>query len=266
MGEDLIVSVEGVTKKFESPHGLAVLTLDAVSFAVPRGSLTCILGPSGCGKTTLLRMIAGLEQPDEGVIRVGGQPVTGPDAGRGMLFQDYALFPWRTVEKNVEFGLEVRGVSRQKRREIARRFINLVGLDGFESYYPHQLSGGMRQRVAVARVMANDPRVILMDEPFGSLDAQTRAAMQSHLKDLHRVTGKTIVLVTHSVDEALVLGHEVIVLSRRPGAIKDVIRIRPGSGPVSGSHYTGLRSHILDLIDHDGIGGSRPGQQPALAR
>lgn len=211
-----------VTKTFNSEEG-EIKALKDVNLRVNCCEFLCIIGPSGCGKTTLLRLIAGLDYPSSGEIILGGARVSGPSPDRGMVFQEFSLFPWRTVLKNVEFGLEVRGV--QDRRKIAEQYLELVGLQGFENCYPHELSGGMKQRVAIARALATNPSILLMDEPFGSVDAQTRNLLQEELLEIWRRTEKTILFVTHSVDEAVYLADRVAVMSARPGRIIECIKI-----------------------------------------
>lgn len=220
-----MLSLENISKQFENRDALSPLSL-----SVGEGSITCILGPSGCGKTTLLRIIAGLTAPSSGTVMLDNEPVLGPGADRGIVFQDFALFPWRTVRKNIEFGPEVKRLPVEERAQIVRKYLKLIDLAGFENAYPHELSGGMKQRVALARALANDPRILLMDEPFGSLDAQTRNIMQDELLNIWAATEKTIVFVTHSVDEAVYLADKIIVLTARPGAVKaslDVALPRP---------------------------------------
>jgi NitT/TauT family transport system ATP-binding protein len=203
--------------------GDIVLALDGLSCHVAPGALVTVVGPSGCGKSTLLNIVAGLIRPTGGQVLVGDRLVEKPGPDRGMVFQDFAILPWRTVESNIGHGLEIKGVPKPRRREIVRQYVELIGLQGFEGKYPHELSGGMRQRVAVARTLAADPEVILMDEPFAALDAQTRITLQEELLTIAGRTGKTILFVTHSVDEAVFLGDQVLVLSRRPGRIKEAV-------------------------------------------
>ena len=192
----------------------------ALDLSVQAGEFLCVIGPSGCGKTTLLRMIAGLVMPDRGRIEINGREVTGPGQDRGMVFQDHALLPWADVLTNVAFGLELRGVARAERDARARTLVGLVGLDGFERAYPRQLSGGMQQRVGLARALAIDPAILLMDEPFGSLDSQTRRSLQEDLLQLHLLQRKTVVFVTHSVDEAVRLGDRIVLLGPRPSRVE----------------------------------------------
>ena len=219
------VCVKKVSKLFIDEGGRQVKALDGVSFEVHDGEFLCILGPSGCGKTTLLRMLAGLDQPTSGELYLKGRPIAKPGPERGMIFQEFALFPWKTVIKNIEFGLEIKGLSKAERSRIARKYVEMIGLNGFENSYPHEISGGMKQRVAVARALANEPEVLLMDEPFGTLDAQTRHSMQEELLSIWQNTGKTILFVTHCVNETAFLAQRAIVLTPRPGRVKEVIPI-----------------------------------------
>jgi NitT/TauT family transport system ATP-binding protein len=191
-----------------------------VDLEVAEGECLTVVGPSGCGKSTLLAILAGLLQPTRGEVLLDGRRVTGPGPDRGVVFQELAILPWRTVERNIAHGPEIRGASKAERAAIVRRFVDLVGLAGFERKYPHELSGGMKQRVAVARTLAADPQVMLMDEPFAAVDAQTRMTLQEELNAIARATGKTILFVTHNVEEAVFLGDRCCVLSRRPGRIK----------------------------------------------
>lgn len=216
-----------------------MVALDGVYLEVTEGEFLVLVGPSGCGKSTLLDMIAGLTTPSSGTIKIDGRTIAGPSLDRGIVFQAYALLPWRTAIGNVEFGLEAKGVSRHDRRDIARSNLALVGLSGFEDSYPHELSGGMRQRVAIARSLAYEPDVLLMDEPFGALDAQTRETLQFELLRIWRETRKTIVFVTHSIDEAVFLGQRVSVMTARPGTIKHTLDV---SLPISASDGEDVRS------------------------
>lgn len=208
--------------------GLQTFTaLQDVSLDVAPGEFVVLVGPSGCGKSTLLDLLGGLTRPTTGDILLDGKTIDGPGLDRGIVFQQYALFPWRTALENVAFGLETKGVSAKERRDIARSFLELVGLSGFENRHPHELSGGMKQRVAIARSLAYDPEVLMMDEPFAALDAQTRESLQGELLRIWEHTGKTIIFITHGIDEAVFLGQRVAIMTSRPGRIKQVIDIPP---------------------------------------
>ena len=224
------IVVSGFRHFFATADG-EVQATDKVDLAIRSGEFVTLVGPSGCGKTTLLKAIAGFIRPTEGTITCDGKPVQGPGRERGVVFQELAILPWRTVRRNIGHGLEIAGVSRQERDNTVRRLIELTGLTGFEERYPHELSGGMRQRVAVARTWAADPDVILMDEPFAAVDAMTRLTLQEELARLCAATRKTVFFITHSVDEAVFLGDRVLVMTRRPGVIKAAIEVpRPGPG------------------------------------
>lgn len=212
------LELRNVTKTFNTEEG-EMEALEGINIEVKPNEFLCIIGPSGCGKTTLLRLVAGLDHPNSGEIILDGKEVKGPSPDRGMVFQEFSLFPWRTVLKNVEFGLEIRGMKDKERREIAEKYIELVGLQGFENCYSYELSGGMKQRVAIARALATEPAILLMDEPFGSVDAQTRNLLQEELLEIWKRTKKTVLFVTHSVDEAVYLADRVAVMSARPGCL-----------------------------------------------
>lgn len=214
------VEIAGISKSYGS--GVA---LSAVDLALRESSFTSLLGPSGCGKSTLLNIIAGFVRPTTGTVHVDGEVVVGPGADRGVVFQEYALFPWRTVLDNVAFGPMLRGQGRHDRRQLAARYLRLVGLAGHEEKFPNELSGGMKQRVAIARALANNPSILLMDEPFGALDAQTREIMQEELLRIWQEEKKTVVFVTHSVSEAIILSDQVVVMSVRPGKVKEIVDI-----------------------------------------
>ena len=217
--EEPIVRTEGIHKVYGgSVHALKDINLD-----FERGALTSLLGPSGCGKTTLLKIIAGLLEPTEGEVRVNGRPVTGPGPERAFVFQDFALMPWATVLRNAAFGLEQQGIARAEREERARHYVDEVGLSGFEDKYPHELSGGMRQRVGLARALAVDADVLLMDEPFSAVDEQTRRKFQEDLIRLREIENKTFILVTHSIEEAVYLSDRIVLLSPRPGRVAQVL-------------------------------------------
>lgn len=214
-----ILQVRGVSRRFTSSHG-ETLALQSTDLDVAENDFVTLLGPSGCGKSTLLRIVAGLDHPSSGEVLLDGRRIEGPGADRGMVFQSYTLFPWLTVRDNVCFGLRERGLPRAQQLEIAQDFIAKVGLAGFEHHYPKQLSGGMQQRTALARALANQPRMLLMDEPFGALDHQTRELMQELLLGIWEQQRKTVIFVTHDIDEAVFLGSRVVVMSARPGRIK----------------------------------------------
>jgi NitT/TauT family transport system ATP-binding protein len=224
-----IVEVRGITKYY----GADVHALEKIVLGIPVGQMTTFLGPSGCGKTTLLKIVAGLLEPTEGEVLVKGAPVSGPGPERAFVFQDFALLPWATVLRNVAFGLELRRDAKSKREEIARHYIAEVGLAGFELKYPHELSGGMRQRVGLARALAVNAEVLLMDEPFSAVDEQTRRKFQEDLLRLLTVEKKTVIFVTHSIEEAVYLSDQIVLLSPRPGRIHSIIRpdISRDAGP-----------------------------------
>ena len=214
-----ILQVRGVERRFASATG-STLALQATDLDVAENDFITILGPSGCGKSTLLRIVAGLDHPTTGEVLLDGQRITGPGADRGMVFQSYTLFPWLGIRDNVCFGLRERGVPRDEQLRVADGFLAKVGLKGFEHHYPKQLSGGMQQRTAIARALANDPRMLLMDEPFGALDHQTRELMQELLLGIWEAERKTVLFVTHDIDEAVFMASRVVVMSARPGRIK----------------------------------------------
>ena len=222
--------------------------------AVKKGELISIIGPSGCGKTTILRSIAGLLQPTSGKITIGDNECTTAGSDRGMVFQDFALFPWRTVKQNVAFGMEVAGVPKEEREERAMRYIRAVGLEKFADSRIHELSGGMKQRVGIARALVMHPAVILMDEPFGALDAQTRNIMQEQLTKIITHSERTIIFITHSVDEALYLSDRVVMLSKRPASIKEIIEV-PWDRPRdrASPEFTALRKRILSELEKENV-------------
>jgi len=217
------IVVDNVKHMYRPARGRPVLALEGICLETQGEEFIALLGPSGCGKSTLLYLIGGFLPIEGGSISVDGVPVTGPGPDRGVVFQHFALFPWKTILQNVLYGLERKGVARGEREDKARYFLNLVGLKGFEDNFPSQLSGGMKQRAAIARTLAVDPKVLLMDEPFGALDAQTRALMQSELLNIWRASPKTVVFVTHDVQEAVYLANRVFVMSARPGRIKAIV-------------------------------------------
>ncbi len=246
-----LIKIEKLTKTFDS-NGKSVCATENLNLEIREGEFISLLGPSGCGKTTILRLIAGLETPTEGVIYERERRVEGPGPDRGMVFQEFALFPWRTVIKNIEFGLEIKGIPKGERRKIAEKYIDLVNLEGFEDAHPNELSGGMKQRVGIARALANEPDVLLMDEPFGSLDAQTRNIMQRELLNIWQKTNKTIIFVTHSVDEALYLSDRVIVLTARPATKKKEFNIDlPRPRDRAGKEFASIRHEILGEVEEE---------------
>jgi NitT/TauT family transport system ATP-binding protein len=219
------LEVRGVTKEFPVRNNGTLRALGPIDLAVEAGGFICLLGPSGCGKSTLLNIIAGLDRPTAGEVRVDGVPVRGTNRNRVMIFQNAGLFPWLNVQDNVEFGLRMAGLPKAQCLETAKRFLGMVHLDDFAQAYIHELSGGMRQRVALARALAIDPDILLMDEPFGALDAQARDLLHHELQTIWTTTQKTIVFVTHNVREAIVLGDQVLVFSARPGTLKKAFRV-----------------------------------------
>ncbi len=221
-----ILRIEGITRIFRGYRaGQVTEALRPIHFNVEENDFVTILGPSGCGKSTLLRIVAGLDHPSEGRVLLDGRPVTGPGPERGMVFQSYTLFPWLTVEENIRFGLRERGIAEAMQKERSDYFIARVGLRGFERHYPKQLSGGMQQRTAIARALANDPRILLLDEPFGALDNQTRAQMQELLLGIWEASQKTVLFVTHDIDEAIFMANRTVVMSARPGRFKTELTI-----------------------------------------
>jgi len=218
--------IEGVSRTFPARRGAApTRALEPITLSVRDNDFIAILGPSGCGKSTLLRIVAGLDRATTGNVLLDGEAVTGPGADRGMVFQSYTLFPWLSISDNIAFGLRERGVGERERLAVARAWCQRIGLAGFERHYPKQLSGGMQQRTAIARVLANDPKIMLLDEPFGALDTQTRALMQEMLLGIWERERKTVLFVTHDIEESIFLASRVVVLSARPGRIKAEVRI-----------------------------------------
>jgi NitT/TauT family transport system ATP-binding protein len=245
------IRIEHITKIFTKDKR-SVVALDDFSLDLADGEFVCLLGPSGCGKTTVLRIVAGLEKATRGIVQVHGKRVSSAGPGRGMVFQEFALFPWRTVRKNIEFGLEMKGIPEMQRVKISSKFIDLVGLHGFEDSPPSELSGGMKQRVGIARALANEPEVLLMDEPFGALDAQTRNLMQKELLRIWAATRKTILFVTHSVDEAVFLADRIVVMTARPGKVREVIPVdlqRPRDR--TSREFISVRGKVLTELDEE---------------
>jgi NitT/TauT family transport system ATP-binding protein len=251
-----MLEVRQLSKVFfeqNDPRKPGLVALHDISLYIRRNEFVSLLGPSGCGKTTLIRIVAGLLPADRGEIMVNGQAVTEPGRDRCMVFQQFGLLPWRTVLSNVEFGLEIEGRPKEERREIAEKYLDLVGLRGFESYYPHQISGGMQQRVGIARALSKKPDILLMDEPFGAVDAQTREQLQEELLKIWAQTDTTVVFVTHSIDEAVYLSDRVVVMQARPGRIKEEVAIdlpRPRwEGDVKAEpRFAQLRSRLRESL------------------
>lgn len=251
------LEITDVTVRFAAQRGPEVLALDGVSMVVREREFSVIVGPSGCGKSTLLRLVAGLQEASAGSATLDGVPIRGPSADRGMVFQSYTLFPWLDVRRNVEFGLSLKKIGARERAATAQRFIDQVGLSGFERAYPSQLSGGMRQRVALARALANDPKVLLMDEPFGALDSQTRTLMQELLLRIWEQTHKTVLFITHDIDEAILLADHVIAMTARPGRVKRQIGIdipRPrGLEVLTSPRFMELKRDIQGLMREEAL-------------
>jgi NitT/TauT family transport system ATP-binding protein len=246
------LEIRALNQSFPRDDGSRLVVLENISFEVKNKEFVCILGSSGCGKTTLLRMIAGLDTAESGSVVLDGGEIRGTSPKVGMVFQEYSLFPWRTVIDNIAFGLEMQGMAKEERYRIAEHYLNLVNLAQFRDSYPSELSGGMRQRVAVARALALDPVLLLMDEPFGALDAQTRNMLQQELLEIWEKTKKTIIFITHSVDEAVYLSDRIIVLTPRPGRVcrifpVDLIRPRDRTGV----EFAHVRREVLDLINQN---------------
>jgi len=242
------VRVDGVDKEYDTTEG-SIQALEDVSFEVHDGEFVCIVGPSGCGKTTLFRIIAGLEEPTAGVVFLNGERVEEPNTDLGIVFQEYHLFPWRTVAGNVRFGLERQDLSEHDRGARVQHLIDLVGLEGFADSYPKELSGGMKQRVGIARALAVDPTLLLMDEPFGAVDAQTREMLQGELLDVRAETGKTVLFITHDVEEAVKLADRIVVMAKEPGRVRETVEVdldRPRARSDEGfaEHY----ERVLGLI------------------
>lgn len=247
----VVLEVDRLSRAFGT-NGATVTALRDVSFRVHRREFVCVIGPSGCGKSTLIRILAGLETPTAGRVLLDGHAVTGPGPDRGMVFQGYTLFPWLTVTRNVMFGLEMKGLPSQQAESEARQWIDLVGLSRFAHSYPAQLSGGMKQRTAIARALAAQPRILLMDEPFGALDAQTRCQMQTHLLEIWRNVDVTILFITHDLDEAVLLADRILVLKANPGEVQELIEVpvpRPRhSAQLTTPEFLATRARLDELI------------------
>jgi len=221
----MFISVEGVSKVYELKDKSSSIALEKVDLSIEEGKFICLLGPSGCGKTTLLNMIAGFDKPSTGVIKINGNEVRQPSIDRVAIFQNFGLLPWRTVINNVELGLESKGFDEKKRREIAEEYLELVGLSDYKKHHPNQLSGGMQQRIAIARALAVDPEILFMDEPFGALDAMTRMIMQDEIERIWQEKKKTIIFVTHDIEEAVFLADKIVVMTAGPGKVKKIIDV-----------------------------------------
>ena len=248
---EVVLEVKQLGKVYKTANS-AVTALQGINFKAHRREFVCVIGPSGCGKSTLIRILAGLESHTSGEVLLDGKAVTGPGRDRGMVFQGYTLFPWLSVRKNVMFGLEMNNLSSDEAGREADLWLDLVGLEKFSSAYPHELSGGMKQRVAIARALANQPRILLMDEPFGALDAQSRAKMQAHLLDIWRNIDITIVFITHDLDEAIFLADRILVLKAHPGEVQELIEVsvpRPRSvGQVTSAEFLATKARLEELI------------------
>ncbi len=247
------ITCQGLTKRFlDIARGEEVVALEDISLEIEGDEFLTILGPSGCGKTTLLNILAGFEAPTAGKIHLDGEPIAGPGPNRGVVFQEYALFPWLTVWHNIDFGLRERRVPRADRDRRVRAVIASVGLDGFADRYPHELSGGMRQRVALARVLVNDPKILLMDEPFAALDAQTRTLMQAELLTVWAREQRTVVFITHNIEEAIYLGDRVVVMTARPGRLKEIVPLRiPRPRDVTSPEFNAIRRRVAGLVEEE---------------
>ena len=243
---DVIVKIDHVEKIYQGRSG-EVVALNGVDMEIRENEFVCVVGPSGCGKSKLLNIIAGLERPTSGRVCVKGKEVVNPGSERGVIFQQYALFPWLTVKKNVKFGLKLRGVKEPELSVIADKYIRLVGLEEFGDSYPKELSGGMKQRVAIARAYAVNPEILLMDEPFGALDAQTRTQLQTELLETWEKEKKTCFFITHDVEEAIILAQRVVIMSARPGRVKEIV---PVNIPYPRTQETKMTKEFLDLKVH----------------
>ena len=256
MHTDPQIVIDRVSHVYRPPRGRGVTALDNVSLEIGEREFVALLGPSGCGKSTLLYLVGGFLPVEQGAIRVEGKPVAGPGPDRGVVFQHFALFPWKTVLQNVLYGLEKQGIPREQRTRRAREFVELVGLEGFEDSYPSQLSGGMKQRAAIARTLAIDPHILLMDEPFGALDAQTRSLMQAELLNLWQRSRKTVIFVTHDVHEAVFLAERIAVMSARPGHIKEIVETsfdKNDPGLSRSPVFVEMVDHVWNLVRGEAI-------------
>lgn len=265
------LDVSGVSKEFALGDRQVIRAVDDVSFQVDENELCVLLGPSGCGKSTVLRMVAGLEEPTSGIIMLDGKEIVGPGSDRGMVFQSYTSFDWLTVQENVEYGMRLNAVSKSERRERAEHFLDLVNLTRFKNAFPRQLSGGMKQRVAIARTLANDPAILLMDEPFGALDAETRWSMQELLLNIIQESKTTVLMVTHDIEEAIFLADRVLFMSRHPGRIRENLRTDFKRGQriankeivIDMDGYAELEHHIMQMMREESPNRERGAAQSA---
>lgn len=254
----IALKLDHVCKEFPAKGAEVFVAVENISLDIHQGEFVSIVGPSGCGKSTLLDLVAGLTKPSHGQILLNGKTITGPGLDRGIVFQQYALYPWLNALQNIEFGLEAKGVDKKTRHEKAEYYLKLVGLAGFEQHYPNELSGGMKQRVAIARSLAYEPEILLMDEPFAALDAQTRETLQEELINIWKKSGSTIIFITHSIDEAIYLSQRVAILTSRPGRVKQVIDIPEmiqgkGQDIRSSPEYGHIRHHIWTQLSEEVI-------------
>src|SRR5262245_32911500 len=250
---DRRIVMHGLRKQFvDIVRQEEIVALDGIDLEIADDEFLTVLGPSGCGKTTLLNIVASFEGASGGEVRLDGEPVFKPGPDRGVVFQEYALFPWLSVEQNIEFGLRERGIPKAQRLERVRKQIASVGLSGFERRYPQELSGGMRQRVALGRVLANDPKILLMDEPFAALDAQTRTIMQQELLFVWSTERRTALFITHNIEEAILLGDRVVVMTARPGHIKEIVRVAlPRPRDVTAADFNATRRRVAALLEDE---------------
>ena len=247
------IVARGLRKEFvDISRQAEVVALSSIDLDIGEDEFLTILGPSGCGKSTLLNIIAGFEHATDGEVRLDGQTIRDPGPDRGVVFQEYALFPWLNVTQNIEFGLRERGVPKAERKDRVSRQISTVGLDGFEDRFPQELSGGMRQRVALARVLVNDPKILLMDEPFAALDAQTRTIMQTELLRVWSAERRTALFVTHNIEEAVLLGDRIVVMTARPGRIKEIVNVKlPRPRDVTSAEFNEIRRYVASLLESE---------------
>ncbi len=250
--QNIKLRVEHLTRIFTNKKGETLTALEDINIEVEESEFVVLVGPSGCGKSTLLNILGGLDFATSGTAYIDDRPISGPGSDRGMVFQGYSLFPWLTVEQNVEFGLKMQKVPKRERSETARRYIELVGLTGFEGALPKELSGGMKQRVAIARTLAANPEVLFMDEPFGALDAQTRVVMQELLARISRQTKNTILFITHDIDEAILLGSKIYVMTPRPGRVSKLLRVNiegeRNHNTLLNPEFLAIKKEIMDLL------------------